>query len=314
MDKNYKTASQKLIDKLASLDLNKQRIEELMDDGIFAVEKPDAIYIFECEDDCRMTVYPPLAVLKENTEFISVALDIFISKGMAESIKDWAAGKAACPLVAMDLYEISLHGEFFLSETVFEDDDETEGHNPEDFFGYRIAQCYNGGPVEWIDKKIYRSTGLAFDWVMDNNRDQLDIIICHGALNETEIRADFAWFICPYWRENEFDNKGDYSFVGPKKRTFKAEERVWICDHARDMHRPAMVMKDTEVEKDTDRVVVFLLSETGDDDDDIENINVRAGSVYKMADAVCPRCGETLCHEHGDIDYNYYCPHCDENM
>ena len=313
MDKNYKTASQKFIDKLISLDLDKVRIEELMQDGIFAVEKPDAVYIFECEDNYRMTVYPPLAQLKNNAGFITVASDLFPSEEKA--IKEWVAGLAECPLVAMDLYEISLNGDFYLSETVFEDDEEVEEtRNPDDFFGYRIARCYNGGPAEWIDNNIYRSVGLAFDWVMGNNRDQLDIVVCHEVLNETEIRADFAWFICPYWRENEFDNKGNYTFIGPKKRSFKAEERVWVCDYARNIHRPAMVMKDTEVEKDTDRVVVFLLSETGDDDDDIENINVRAGSVYKMADAVCPRCGETLCHEHADIDYKYYCPHCDENM
>lgn len=97
-----------------------------------------------------------------------------------------------------------------------------------------------------------------------------------------------------------------------EERKFKAGEHVAVCDDKGNNYL-AVVMYETWTNGGNDTVAVRP------DDDGVpvlETDIVEARFIYQQSrNEVCPKCGKPLYYEHNlDLDYSYYCFHCDENF
>lgn len=219
------SARKKFVDRVMSLGFNKKQVDKMMDDGVFSVEKPDGIYLFGCDGDYWMKIFPVFDELKKHGGFIQVAKDTFDYLGVGGRIDAWAKGELKeCPLVGVDMAEISLHADFSTADVMFTDETvespepapqpEVESEEETPVIGYRVAKCVYGGPSCWIDSRIYKNALAAVKWVLEHNEEELDVIVTHSGLYDTETRSDFAFYICPFRKEDDTENNGEYEFVG----------------------------------------------------------------------------------------------------
>ena len=98
-------------------------------------------------------------------------------------------------------------------------------------------------------------------------------------------------------------------------RHFLEAENVWV-ETGSNIMAYGIVVKETMAQSEDEKVeVIIRISDDEDDDVDFDSRFFKAGDIYQMSSQDCPRCGNTLYIEHHkDIDYPYYCPHCQENF
>ena len=98
-------------------------------------------------------------------------------------------------------------------------------------------------------------------------------------------------------------------------RHFHEAENVWV-ENGINIMAPGIVAKEIKTQFEDEKIMVHIQMPRDDDDDaDFESRYIQAKNVYQMAGKDCPRCGNVLYTEHHeDIDYPFYCPHCQENV
>ena len=115
------------------------------------------------------------------------------------------------------------------------------------------------------------------------------------------------------YRDNLNEVKiGDNAPKEEEERKFKAGEHVAVCDDKGNNYL-AVVMYETWVNSGSNVVAVRPVK---DGAPALETDVVEARFIYQQSRGeVCPKCGKPLYDEHNlDLDYSYYCFHCDENF
>ena len=115
------------------------------------------------------------------------------------------------------------------------------------------------------------------------------------------------------YRDNLNEVKiGDNAPKEEEERKFKAGEHVAVCDDKGNNYL-AVVMYETWVNSGSNVVAVRPDKDGGPA---LETDVVEARFIYQQSRGeVCPKCGKPLYDEHNlDLDYSYYCFHCDENF
>ena len=115
------------------------------------------------------------------------------------------------------------------------------------------------------------------------------------------------------YRDNLNEVKiGDNAPKEEEERKFKAGEHVAVCDDKGNNYL-AVVMYETWVNSGSNVVAV---RPDKDGVPALETDVVEARFIYQQSRGeVCPKCGKPLYDEHNlDLDYSYYCFHCDENF
>lgn len=115
------------------------------------------------------------------------------------------------------------------------------------------------------------------------------------------------------YRDNLNEVKiGDNAPKEEEERKFKAGEHVAVCDDKGNNYL-AVVMYETWVNSGSNVVAV---RPDKDGVPVLETDVVEARFIYQQSRGeVCPKCGKPLYDEHNlDLEYSYYCFHCDENF